>query len=238
MKIVGQLVCGPGEADRYLKQTLDDFKRLCDDVVVVTCNATPKEKQLIKKYGFWQYEDDREWGRFQPDIKTELVRKIHGLQPDYILVLDADETMPTIDKETLYGFIQEGKEACQFYVVNLWNDEQHYKRSMAFWNVRFYKADSSRGIQFLKKPVHCGNAPPYFYTLPPKKSYVPHILLHRGLMNKEDRARKYARYELYDPNAIHKGREYYESLIAEGAAAEYNQGEVIKKLTNYCHEIK
>ena len=34
MRIVGQLVCGQGEADRYLEDTLKEFKRLCDDVVI------------------------------------------------------------------------------------------------------------------------------------------------------------------------------------------------------------
>ena len=48
MKIIGQMVCGPGEADKYLKYSLDTFKRLCDDAFIVTCNAGPKEKKMIK----------------------------------------------------------------------------------------------------------------------------------------------------------------------------------------------
>lgn len=232
MKIVGQLVCGPGEADRYLEATLKEFKRLCDDVIVCLCNAGPKEKKLVRKYDFRSYEDNREWGKEQPNIKTRLLKTILLLKPDWILVLDGDETLPTVTRETLES-LTVGREACQFYVTNLWNDFNHYSRGLSFWNVRFYKADESKGTQFLRKQVHCGNAPPYFYTLSAKKSYVPHILLHTGLMLKEDRMRKVARYQMYDPNAVHKGRDYYDALASDSSGTWYNEKEIINKLENY-----
>lgn len=217
--IVGQCVVGPGEAERWLDLTLKDFARLCDDAVIVTCNAGEAEKKLIKSYGFWTYEDNREWGRHQPDIKTDLLRRIMGLHPDGVLVLDADETVPTLDKPHFAGF----KTSAYFYVVNLWNDEQHYSRSLSFWNVRFYRPMLSPDTQFLRKPVHCGNAPPFFYNQPAKESYQPHILLHRGLMLPEDRQKKIQRYQAYDPNAVHKGQAYYDALALSGTGTEYNQ---------------
>lgn len=230
------MVVGAGEADRYLEETLKEFARLCDDVVVATCNAGNKELKLLDKYDFRHYEDNREWGREQPNIKTDLVKKILKLGADWILPLDADETMPNVFRVTLEK-LTIGRESCYFYVVDLWNDEQHYSRNLSFWNVRFYKADASKGTQFLRKPVHCGNAPPYFYSIPPKESYVPHILLHKGLMLPENRQRKAARYNVYDPNAVHKGREYYDALIAEGTGTVYNQEVVTKRIYDYCEQI-
>lgn len=236
MKIVGQLVCGPGEAERYLDETLKEFARLSDDVIVAMCNAGPKEKKLIRQYDFRSYEDNREWGKNQPYIKTNLLRRLHLLHPDWILALDADETMPTVDRLALED-ISKDRESAYFYIVNLWNDEQHYSRALSFWNVRFYKADPGKGVQFLRKPLHCGNAPPYFYTLPARDSYVPHILLHKGLMLPEDRAGKAARYTRYDPNAEHKGREYYDALTAGGSGTWYNQEEVLTKIQNYYEKL-
>lgn len=236
MKIVGQLVCGPGEADRWLKQTLETFQRLCDDVIVCLCNAGPKEKKMVASFDFRAYEDNREWGRKQPYIKTDLLRRIHLLKPDWILPLDADETM-SVSRGTLEG-LTIGRESCYFYVVNLWNDEEHYSRNLSFWNVRFYKADESKGVQFLKRPVHCGNAPPYFYSLSARETYVPHILFHRGLMKPEDRKAKARRYDLYDPYADHKGREYYDALLAEGTGTAYNESIVTKRLYDYCQSLK
>lgn len=237
IKIVGQLVCGPGEADRYLKETLDEFKRLCDDVVVALCNAGPKEKAMVRSYDFRSYEDNREWGHEQPNIKTRLLRTILQLEPDWILPLDADETMPTMTREELER-IAYNRESAYFYIVNLWNDPQHYSKALSFWNVRFYKADESKGVQFLRKPVHCGNAPPYFYKIAAKESYVPHIVLHKGLMLPEDRMAKARRYEQYDPLAQHKGREYYDALVAAGTGSEYNEDEIITKLKNFYATIK
>lgn len=230
MKIVGQMVVGPGEADRWLDLSLKEFARLCDDAVVVTCNATEKEKKLIKSYGFWTYEDNREWGRFQPAIKTTLLKRIQGLLPGYILVLDADETVPTLDRNA-FEQLASKRTSLNLYVVNLWNDEEHYSRSLSFWNVRGYNPNASPDTQFLRKPLHCGNAPPFYYNQSAKESYVPHILLHRGLMLPDDRRRKIERYRTYDPNAIHKGQQYYDALALDGTGTAYDQKAIIEKLT-------
>lgn len=236
MKIVGQLVCGPGEADRWLGLTLKEFARLCDDVIVCLCNATSAEKELIRSYDFRVYEDPREWGRHQPDIKSDLLRRIKKLGADYILALDADETVPTLDREALERIAQERK-AAHLYVVDLWNDENHYSKTLSFWNVRGYNPNASPDVQFLRKPVHCGNAPPYYYSLPARDTYVPHILLHRGLMRREDRLRKAERYAQYDPTAIHKGRDYYDALVADWTGSEYNQEDVWNKIKAYCSNL-
>lgn len=223
------MVVGAGEADRWLEDSLKEFKRLVDDAVIVTCNATQKEKDLITSYGYWTYEDNREWGKYQPDIKTDLLRKIIGLRPEAILVLDADETVPTLDRRELESLIK-NRQSCYLYVVNLWDDEKHYAEGLSFWNVRLYKTPSLGNIQFLRKPVHCGNAPPYYYAISPRDSYVPHILLHRGLMLPADRQRKVDRYNTYDPYARHKSRIYYDALSSTDSPQPYSQEEVLKKV--------
>lgn len=236
VKIVGQMVCGPGEADRYLRDSLDELKRLCDDAVVVTCNATEKEIKLIQRYGFWTYQDNREWGRYQPDIKTELLGRIARLKPDWVLALDADETLPTILPEVLED-IATGRVSTYFYIVNLWNDAKHYSKDLSFWNVRYYKLPGEADRQFLRQPVHCGSAPPVAWKQSAHDSYVPHIVLHTGLMLPSDRAKKAERYHVYDPNAKYKGREYYDALVAGGSGSEYNQSTVINQLIDYCKKL-
>lgn len=230
------MVCGPRE--KYLEKTLKEFSRLCDGATIATNNATPEDKALIASYGFNQYEDNREWGKEQPNIKTKLLQEIQKENPDWILVLDADETVPTVTREILEE-LTKGRESCFFYVTNLWDDEEHYKKVASFWNVRFYKSDPSKGTQFLRKALHCGNAPPYFYSKSPKESYVPHILLHRGLMDPADRARKVERYDKYDPNAIHKGREYYDLLRQiDSPKAEYTEERVLTRITDFLATLK
>jgi len=219
-----------------MEDTLKEFKRLCNDVIVCCCNAGIKEKALLRKYQIRYYDDDREWGLKQPYIKTDLLKRIISLSPDWILPLDMDETMPSVDRNILED-LTKNREACQFYVTNLWNDEQHYAKALSFFNVRFYKYISGMETQFLRKPVHCGNAPPYFYSIPAKKSYVPHILLHKGLMTKESRLKKIERYNIYDPNAVYKGEQYYKTLAMEGSGSEYKQEEVIERIQELTNKL-
>lgn len=238
MKILGLGVCGSGEVDRYLEETLKEFKRLCDDVVICLCNAGIKEEALLRKYQVRYYKDDREWGRWQPAIKTDLLKRAVQLEMDWHLVLDMDETVPTVDRQKLEE-LSEGREVCQFYIVNLWNDLQHYRKDLGFYNVRFYKNIPEMETQFLRKRIHCGNAPPYFYCIPTKKSHIPHILLHKGLMKKEDREQKVDRYQQYDPKAECKGRAYYDSLSQDWATGtEYIEAEVINRITNFIKNLK
>lgn len=233
MKIVGFLVCGPNEADRYLEETLKDFKRLCDDAVVCLNNAGKKEEELVDKYGFWHYPDNREWGKHQNEIKDALLARVRELNPDWILPLDADETMPGLDRKALEE-LTANRHALYFYVVNLWNDEDHYARDLSFWNIRFYQNYEAGMSRFQRTPLHCGLAPPYFYKV---GTYVPQMLFHKGLMEKSSRERKVERYNQYDPNAKYKSRLYYDALKVDSTGSSFNPDEVSAKLNDYCANL-
>jgi hypothetical protein len=237
IKIISLGVCGPGEAGRYLEKTLKEFIRLSDDAIIATCHAGKKEIELLDKYDIRHYKDDRIWGIKQPYIKTDLLRRGLKLKPDWIIQMDMDETMPWTTREDLEQ-LAATREACHFYIVNLWNDEKHYKKTLSFWNIRFYKADESKGVQFLKKPLHCGNAPPYFYCQPARKTYIPHLVLHRGLMLPGCRRDKIKRYDLYDPDAVCKGREYYDALALSGLGAEFNYNKIKESLYGYIEKFR
>lgn len=212
MKIVGYGICGPGEAKRYMRATLDDLKRLCDVVVILLNNAGPEEKRLVQEYGFQYAEDDREWGRLQYRIKQDfLEREVvrYADVGDMVVALDMDETMPRLTRPWL---LEAKLDAYHVFVVDLWNDPEHYKPASCFWNVRIFRWN---GItEFTKKPVHCGLTPEWSRAY---NRYAPFALLHTGLMLKEDRARKVARYEKYDPNQIHLGHQYYAMLKSDKA---------------------
>lgn len=230
-KIVGIGVCGPGEADRWMEKTLKEFKRLCDDTIIATNNATEKEKALIKKYGFWQYEDNREWGIYQPDIKTDLLTRAGKLHPDWIVALDMDEAFaPEFTREEAERLAGGNEIAWYFLVVNLYNDEDHFAHDAGiqrFWNIRFYKFLPSLGLQFQRKSLHCGLAPPIAYKF---GWHAPFYLEHRGLMKKEDRDKKAERYAKYDPRARFKDRVYYEDLKKELKAHPFERQKLLKRL--------
>jgi len=216
MRIIGFMVCGPGEADRYLHHSLQEFARLCDDAVIATNNADDKTKDLIRSYGFWQYEDNREWGKYQPRIKQDLLSRVAVLCPDWIIAIDSDEAFaPAFTRQEAEALACTGEIAYYFLVVNHYNDEQHFAHGAGiqrFWNVRFFKYAPQFSLAFQNTPLHCGLAPAFAYEY---GWHAPFYLSHFGLMLASDRKRKADRYKKYDPKAEYKDRVYYDDLDRE-----------------------
>lgn len=223
------MVCGPRE--KYLTRSLDEFKRLCDDAIIATNNADEETIKLIDSYGFKHYEDNREWGLAQPDIKTSLLTKAGELNPDWIVAIDADEVFaPSFTREEAEKLTQTGEIAYYFLVVNLYNDEQHFAHGAGiqqFWNIRFYKYMPEYGLQFQRKALHCGLGPPITYKY---GWHAPFYLLHYGLMDREDRERKQARYRKYDPNKRYKAGAYYDELGQELPMRKFDPEGLLRKL--------
>ena len=205
MRIIGYGICGK-EADRYLEATLKEFKRLCDDTIIVLNNATDKEKNLIESYGFKTKVDNRTWGLEQHHIKQDLMEDVKALKPDYCVCLDMDEVFdPAMDRARLLEAFEYGN-ALYFYIVNLWNEG--WNRKWSFWNIRAWKW--SDDTKFENKPLHCGLAPAWCYRL--TNIHVPLFVKHYGLMKKEDRQKKIERYQQFDPQAKYKDVSYYNAL--------------------------
>lgn len=216
-RIIGYGICGPEEAGRYMKETLEEFKRLCDDVIICinapTGIETESETLLIDEYGFRRVQNSAEWGRFQWKIKQEFVQDYVSklVQPgDVMVCLDMDERF---DKHiTRDWLLQMPFDAYKVFVVDLWNDAQHYKPESCFWNTRIWRWTGN--TEWTPKPLHCGLAPRWAAAY---NRYAPFLLIHKGLMLKEDRARKIARYEKYDPHAKHLARPFYAMLHSDSA---------------------
>lgn len=209
MKIIGYGICGPGEAQRYMRQTLEEFKRLCDETIILV-NATPKdalkEIEMIEEFGFiWKY-DTREWGTNQWKIKQDFlegdVSKI-AKDNDMMVCLDMDEVL---DKQLNREWILNAElDAYHVFIVNLWNEG--HKAIADFWNVRMWRWNGDTKMH--EKALHCGLAPAWAYYY---HRFAPFILKHYGLKQQSDRERKIARYDKYDPNAKYKPRSWYNLL--------------------------
>jgi len=212
-KVIGYGICGPGEAARYMRDTLECFKRLCDEVIILCNNCDKAELDLIDEYGFKRVTDRREWGAHQWRIKQDFIErdiKQMASDGDVLVCLDMDEVLSSrLTKEWL---LEAPLDAYHVFIVDLWNDPEHVKLESCFWNVRIWKWNGE--TKFKAKPVHCGLAPEWTYYY---HRHAPFLLLHKGLMLKEDRQRKIKRYERYDPNAEHLGQVYYDMLKSDSA---------------------
>ena len=209
MNIIGYGICGNGEAKRYMRQTLDEFKRLCDQVIILGNNISQDEKDLIKEYNFILVEDHREWGKWQWKIKQDFIErdvKKFAHEGDMLVCLDMDEVFCSHITKRWIEIAP--LDAYHVFVVDLWNDG--YKPESCFWNVRIWRWNGE--TKFKAKPVHCGLAPEWTYHY---HRHAPFILKHYGLMKKEDRLRKIERYNIYDPKAQYLDPQYYEMLKSD-----------------------
>lgn len=200
--IIGYGVCGANE--RYIKATLDQFKALCDKVVIVCNNTDQATRDLILSYGFEIREDNRVWGENQHKIKEDLVKSLEVYKPDWLVCLDMDEVFHNMTRERFESMADQC-DAMYVYIVNLWNDG--WKRQWSFWNIRAWKWN---GItKFVNRPLHCGLAPEWAYHY---GSDVPVLLIHSGLKDKDKRDAKIERYKTFDPNAKYRSKGYYDGL--------------------------
>lgn len=206
--VIGYGICAGGESRRYLRKTLDEFKRLCDHTVIIGNNLTGEDRVMINEYGFELLEDNRVWGQEQNRMKQDLMYWIARYNPQYCVALDMDEVFdPTMSKGDIIKWL-DIHNSLYFYIVNLWNTG--WNRRWSFWNVRAWKWNGDTKI--FNKPLHCGLAPEWCYYY---AGYAPFFVKHYGLRNKSDRQKKIERYEKFDPTAKYKDKSYYEALKSD-----------------------
>lgn len=216
MNIVSFTLVGSGEADRWLEPFLKQLVPLVDKIAICLNTDGSKEKALAVKYADLIVEDDREWGKYQNVIKRDFLERVRELKPDWILTMDCDEFLDKrIDRRKLEELAGSPTDiAYQFWCVQLWNDENHWRQDISFENTRFYKLAPEYGLSFERQPLHCGLAPLYAYKYATKTNY---IFRHYGLMRFEDRQKKVARYAKYDPKEQYIGKSWYQALRNEKA---------------------
>lgn len=234
MRIIGYAVCGPNQ--KYLENTLKEFKRLCDDTVICLNNAGDAEVKLIKKYGFKYYRDDREWGTCQHLIKQDLIdNHLRVLSPDWLICLDTDEVLDPEFSRKYLEEINEVANSLYFFIVNLWDGG--CKMKLCFWNIRAWKWQKEIRNEVKRAPLHCGLSPQWAYY---HGIYSPFILRHYGLKDKTSRDTKVLRYEKYDKGAQYIAKTYYDAL-KETDFDEYDEAKIkdqIKKEYNKPLKIK
>jgi hypothetical protein len=221
-KIVGYGLCGPNEP--YLENTLKEFKRLCDETIILANKAGEKELELIRKYGFRVVEDRREWGVLQWKIKEDFVRNfVSKTHADLYICLDMDEVfIPQFTREEAEKLIKSPWKSFYFFFIDLW--DEGFNPALNFENIRAWKP----GMQNVWKrtPVHCGLAPEWTYYHGYRTQF---IVEHYGLKDKERREQKRERYDQYDPNRKYLTKHYYDLLLKEVPATENKREEEFKK---------
>jgi len=231
-KIVGMMIVGTGEADRYLEKALSKLSTLADEIVTA-CNAKDQKTRDFLVNNTISYDfSDYEWGKEQWKIKELFFRKcVLPRNPSWVLTQDSDEVFgDAFTKEKALELQERGEIAYTFYCVQLWDREDQMRVDGGwgnFRNVRYFKVIKEANFSWQRTPLHCGLAPIYAYRWAADSEF---LFKHYGYFKKEDRIKKVERYKKYDPKQIYQNPNWYQSILSEPTLKEFNEKEFQKKL--------
>ena len=208
------------EADRYLRRVLEHARQYVDNVVIIDDASSDDTvsvcRDILKDIPFTlielqdsQFQDEyvlrkRQW---EETIKTD---------PDWILVLDADEIFEDrIISEVTNLINQTETDLYCFRLYDFW-DEEHYREDQ-FWQAHIYyrpfliRCLPGFPYRWRETPQHCGRLPENILDLPYTNSSLR--VKHLGWAREEDRRAKYDRYLQLDPGAVFGNLNQYKSIL-------------------------
>lgn len=204
--IVAHMIVGPGEAKRYLPQTLKATRAWADVVhVALDLKAGEEETEIVEAYADFFNPLFRTWteheGKFRQAAWNEMEVQIQPSNSDHILVIDADEIIVEHERVKAAAKDFPGKRV-GFLFHEMWSATAY--RTDLFWKpykawIMFpYRPDGRFRDRFLA----CGREPTYVPTLPMVGNPVAN-LLHYGYAMESDRKKKYDRYMKIDGGKYH-----------------------------------
>lgn len=208
------------EADRYLKQVLENTREYIDNAVIIDdcseddtpelCKETLKGlplKLVINKESMFNNEITLRKKQWNAVLETN---------PDWILFLDADEMFENKAKNELRKLIAiKDVEAYLFRLYDFW-DENHYREDDYWQAHNFYrhfliKYNPNYIYRWREQTQHCGRMPCF---VEPRNEVASDLRIkHYGWSTPRDRLMKYKRYQMLDAGARYGIAAQYESIL-------------------------
>jgi hypothetical protein len=208
------------ESARFLEKVLTHAASYADEVVILDDASTDNTVELCRHCLAntpHQIVVNNEAG-FHNEIvlRKQLWDMAAATKPDWILILDADETFED-NIIQLMPFLLRNPQAdiYHFRLYDMWS-KTHYRED-SYWQAHLhyrpflvrYQADYEYSWQ--ETPQHCGRFPLNLTHL--RGVPCQTRLQHWGWSRPVDRLDKYYRYKRLDPNALYGSKEQYQSIL-------------------------
>jgi glycosyltransferase involved in cell wall biosynthesis len=190
---------------RWIDRVIRAMWQCCDRIVVFDDDSVDNTVAICESMNATVYRSPFE-GLNEAKDKNFLLEKVEELNPDWVLHLDGDEELAPGGAERIRSLTALEFDSYRFHFLYLWDrpDQirtdgvyRHYSRGSMFRfrpGLRF--PDTAHGGNF-----HCGNVPE-----PGSQAEADVKILHYGYLHREDRIRKYIKYNKEDPESVPEDR--------------------------------
>lgn len=208
------------EADHFLKEMLTSAREYITDAVIIddasTDNSVAICEEVLKNIPYTIVKNSESKFSNEVNLRKQQWEETLKTNPDWILVLDADEIFEDKFKTEIHNIIADRSvDAVYFRLYDFW-DENHY-RDDQYWSAhKFFRPFLIRnkpGAEYKWKETsqHCGRLPLNVFGYKYKTSQLR--LKHYGWVRPDIRKEKYDRYMNLDPGARYGWKEQYESIL-------------------------
>jgi len=186
------------EADRYLRDTVESLRLLCDEILLLDDNSTDETVALANSLGVRVRlrKGKPMWGQ-ESGARRELWEWGAGVAKDgWLYISDADHIThadPVHWKTLLTSW---NVDAWAFPLYDLWDSPETY-RADGYWQGYqhprpwLFKPSVAKGFAWNERGIHCGHAP----NAPWKIGVSEQVwIAHYGWMKAEDRVSKHSQY--------------------------------------------
>lgn len=195
----------------HLPTVLNHLDNYCDGIILLDDGSTDQSyshaisKKLLLKARKKNkgYFDDLE-------NRNDLLRLGSLFNTEWFFFLDADERFAPNVPPLTEVIKNNPYDVLLFNLVHLWNDDKYYRKDVphskdgVMGRYRMFRNKGNMQI-ISKKEIHFAATP---FTKNPDKRRHSLLILHYGLMNQDDRERKYYNYIQQDKNGNKQGHSY------------------------------
>lgn len=208
------------EAGRFLKQVISNARQYIHNAVILD-DASEDDtievcRETLEGIPLTIASNPTSGFANEINLRKKLWQMAIDTQPDWILILDADELFEASAPPILKKLAQNTDVYWYaFRLFDMWT-ETHYREDRYWCAHQFYRPFMVRYVpgynyQWHESPLHCGRFPINIGNFKGENHFLR--IKHLGWIRPEDRLAKYYRYKKLDPGCRYGIAEQYESIL-------------------------